>query len=66
MYIVCMVMNTIYLFSFVEAPSKFIIAELSIRKLRSSSVLCIMWCFHKAKQDSVTKKVITVVIPYKF
>ena len=35
---VCMV-NTIYLFSFVETPRKFIIAELSIRKLESSSVL---------------------------
>ena len=35
---VCMV-NTIYLFSFVETPRKFIIAELSIRKLGSSSVL---------------------------
>ena len=31
--------NTIYLFSFVETPRKFIIAELSIRKLGSSSVL---------------------------
>ena len=37
---VCMV-NTIYLFSFVETPRKFIIAELSIRKLGSSSVLII-------------------------
>ena len=34
---VCMV-NTIYLLSFVETPRKFIIAELSIRKLGSSSV----------------------------
>ena len=33
---VCMV-NTIYLLSFVETPRKFIIAELSIRKLGSSS-----------------------------
>ena len=32
---VCMV-NTIYLLSFVETPRKFIIAELSIRKLGSS------------------------------
>ena len=31
--------NTTYLFSFVETPRKFIIAELSIRKLGSSSVL---------------------------
>ena len=38
---VCMV-NTIYLFSFVETPQKFIIAELSIRKLGSSSVLIIL------------------------
>ena len=30
--------NTIYLLSFVETPRKFIIAELSIRKLGSSSV----------------------------
>ena len=33
--------NIIYLFSFVETPRKFIIAELSIRKLGSSSVLII-------------------------
>ena len=32
---------TIYLLSFVETPRKFIIAELSIRKLGSSSVLII-------------------------
>ena len=32
----------IYLFSFVETPRKFIIAELSIRKLGSSSVLIIL------------------------
>ena len=32
-------MNTIYLLSFVETPRKFIIAELSIRKLGSSSVV---------------------------
>ena len=31
-----------YLFSFVETPHKFIIAELSIRKLGSSSVLIIL------------------------
>ena len=37
---ICMV-NTIYLFSFVETPCKFIIAELSICKLGSSSVLII-------------------------
>ena len=39
---VCMV-NTIYFFSFVETPRKFIIAELSIRKLGSSSVLIISY-----------------------
>ena len=39
-FYVCMV-NTIYLFSFVETLRKFIIAELSIRKLGSSSVLII-------------------------
>ena len=38
---VCMV-NTIYLLSFVETPRKFIIAELSIRKLGTSSVLIIL------------------------
>ena len=38
---VCMV-NTIYLLSFVETPRKFIIAELSIRKLGSSSVLVLL------------------------
>ena len=32
----------VYLFSFVETPRKFIIAELSIRKLGSSSVLIIL------------------------
>ena len=31
--------HTVYLSSFVETPRKFIIAELSIRKLGSSSVL---------------------------
>ena len=31
-------MNKIYLFSFVETPRKIIIAELSIRKLGSSSL----------------------------
>ena len=40
-FYVCMV-NTIYLFSFVETPRKFIIAELSMRKLGSSSVLIIV------------------------
>ena len=34
--------NAIYLLSFVETPRKFIIAELSIRKLGSSSVLIIL------------------------
>ena len=34
--------NTIYLLSFVETPRKFIIAELSIHKLGSSSVLSII------------------------
>ena len=34
--------NTIYLFSFVETPRKFNIAELLIRKLGSSSVLIIL------------------------
>ena len=33
----------IYMFSFVETPRKFIIAELSIRKLGSSSVQIIMY-----------------------
>ena len=33
---------TMYLLSFVETPRKFIIAELSIRKLGSSSVLIIL------------------------
>ena len=33
--------NTIYLISFVKTPRKFIIAELSTRKLGSSSVLII-------------------------
>ena len=34
--------NIIYLFSFVETPRKFIIAELSIRKLGSSSSVLII------------------------
>ena len=34
--------HRIYLLSFVETPRKFIIAELSIRKLGSSSVLIII------------------------
>ena len=34
--------HILYLFSFVETPRKFIIAELSIRKLGPSSVL-IIW-----------------------
>ena len=38
---VCMV-NTIYLFSIVETPRKFIIAELSIRMLGSSSLLLLV------------------------
>ena len=38
---VCMV-NTIYLLSFVETPRKFIIAELLIRKLGSTSMLIIL------------------------
>ena len=54
---VCMV-NTIYLFSFVETPRKFIIAELSIHKHwrrpeLTDRKLCnnkFTWCFHKAKQ----------------
>ena len=38
-------LNTIYLFSFVETPRKFIIAELSIYKIGSSSVLVIIRLF---------------------
>ena len=34
--------NTIYLFSFVETPRKFIIAELSIRKLGLLLLLALM------------------------
>ena len=45
---VCMV-NTIYLLSFVETPRKFIIAELSIRKLGSSSVLIILLALMKIR-----------------
>ena len=44
---VCMV-NTIYLLSFVETPRKFIIAELPIRKLGSSSVLIILIVYYSA------------------
>ena len=35
--------NSMYLFSFVEAPRKFITAELSIGKLASSSVSIIIY-----------------------
>ena len=45
---VCMV-NTIYLFSFVETPRKFIIAELSIRKLGSSSALLLLLALMKIR-----------------
>ena len=41
--------NTIYLLSFVETPRKFIIAELSIRKLGSSSVL--IMCIISTDED---------------
>ena len=34
--------NTVYLFSFVETPRKYIIAKLSTRKLGSSSALIIL------------------------
>ena len=34
--------NTIYLFGFVETPRKFVVAELLIRKLGSSLVLIIL------------------------
>ena len=47
---VCMV-NTIYLFSFVETPRKFIIAELSICKLGSSSVLIIFTSIISTDED---------------
>ena len=43
--------NTIYLLSFVETPRKFIIAELSIRKLGSSSVLIILLCIISTDED---------------
>ena len=39
-------MLALYLFSFVETPRKFIIAELSIRKLGSSSVLIVILVFN--------------------
>ena len=47
---VCMV-NTIYLLSFVETPRRFIIAELSIRKLGSSSVLIILISIISTDED---------------
>ena len=45
--------NTIYLFSFVETPRKFIIAKLSISKLGSSSVLIIhyYYCIISTDED---------------
>ena len=48
--------NTMYLFSFVETPRKFIIAKLLIRELgseltdRKLGFNKFTWCFHKAKQ----------------
>ena len=51
--------NTIYLLSFVETPRKFIIAELSIRKLGSSSVLIIIikgWCQVKYRPSNLDLK----------
>ena len=45
---VCM-MNTIYLLSFVDTPRKFIIVELSIRKLGSSSVLIVLLALMKIR-----------------
>ena len=39
----------LYLLSFVETPRKFIIAELSIRKLGSSSVLIILLALMKIR-----------------
>ena len=47
---VCMV-NTIYLFSFVETPRKFIIAELSIRKLGSSPMKSRAYCIISTDED---------------
>ena len=63
---VCMV-NTVYLLSFVETPRKCIIAELSIRKLGSSSVLIIrsssvliifilLWLYQNNKINLISKK----------
>ena len=49
--------NTIYLLSFVETPRKFIIAELSICKLGSSSVLIIrLFEFTRPSQVRMYKK----------
>ena len=45
--------NTIYLFRFVETPPKFIIAELSIRKLGSSPVLIILMTFISANNNII-------------
>ena len=42
-----------YLFSFVEAPRKFITAELSIRKLGSSSVPIIIYWTTKLKYFNI-------------
>ena len=45
--------NIIYLFSFVETPRKFIIAELSLRKLGSSSVLIIFFIISTDEDPSL-------------
>ena len=41
-YTIIILHNVFFLLSFVETPRKFIIAELSIRKLGSSSVLVLL------------------------
>ena len=56
-FLVRLHVNAIYLFSFVETLRKFIIAELSIRKLGSSSVLII----RLLKRDVWIQKVVLCI-----
>ena len=62
---VCM-LNTIYLLSFVKTPRKFIIAELSIRKLGSSSVLCIIALMKIRAYGPNFPQSLTSIIPVLF
>ena len=55
--------KTIYLLSFVETPRKFIIvAELSIRKLGSSSVLIILLIINTTIDSAINTSSVIIII----